>query len=519
VDVSGNDPDGEIARYRLDLDGDGAFEIESSTSILRFARFERAGTYWVRSSVTDDRGAETRDSVAVRVTEPPPQPPPPPSANAAPTAGLVVTPAQGDAPLEVHAHATGTDPDGVVTAVRIDFDGDGLPEASAQGQSLDAAFLYDAAGTYTVTATAVDDDGAIATVTAKVTVRTPQNEAPTGALALSATSGDAPLEVRVSATGADPDGRIVKWEIAANEGDGFLELGESRTATLVYAFDENEYRPRLRLTDDAGATAVIVGPPVTVYRPIAGGTATVTGNPRFDPTLIAPAVWSDGEDAWRFVVTVRDPDGDALAGVPLRVSPTRAALSAPDGTSLGPSVILDAGGLRTGGDGTAGGTLVTDLSTRIERAPVIDFQPFALLFEADAGHGQWRPVARVEGLNANTMVSAAASRVVVYPANVAVCPGTPIEVEVVARRSSDAPSPGSAAAGRYTELRYTDGSILAATTRPGYGAWRTDGAGVIRFGYSPTRADQSKLIHAWVDGQPLRELGLIALKPVSECGS
>jgi hypothetical protein len=156
----------------------------------------------------------------------------------------------------------------------------------------------------------------------------------------------------------------------------------------------------------------------------------------------------------------------------------------------------------TGARGVATGALVTTLSTRIERAPVIAFQPFSLLFEADAGHGEWRPVARVDGLNANTVVSASASRLVVFPPNQAVCPGTPIDFEVQARTIPDAPRPG-AAAGRYAELRYTDGSILAATPRPAWSSWRTDGAGVIRFSYTPSRVDQSRLVEAWVDGQPI----------------
>ncbi|MGH7566422.1 MAG: hypothetical protein ACREK2_06300 [Gemmatimonadota bacterium] len=325
VDAGGSDPDGEIALYRLEVDGE--FEIESSSPIRRTTRFERAGTFWVRLSVTDDGGAVAWDSVSVRVTEwapePPPPLPPPPPTNAAPTAGLTVSPADGEAPLDVEAHATGEDADGIVTEVRIDFDGDGQPDAAVGAASLDAQFRYEDAGTYTVRATTVDDDGAVATATATVTVRPPANLPPTGSLSLSVTSGDAPLEVLASADGSDPDGQIVKWEIEAHAGDGFLELDGSRTATLVYAFDEGVYRPRLLLTDDDGATVVIEGPAVAVYRPIAGANASVSGNPAFDATAIAPAVWSDGEDPWQFVVTVLDPDGEPLSDVPLRVTPTR----------------------------------------------------------------------------------------------------------------------------------------------------------------------------------------------------
>jgi PKD repeat protein len=518
VDAGGTDPDGGIASYRVEVEGE--FTIESSSPIRRSTRFERPGTFWVRLAVTDDRGAQARDSLAVHVSERAPEaPPPPPPDQAAPTASLIVTPSEGQAPLDVAAHVVGHDTDGVVTAIRVDFDGDGVPDASGDGASLDASFHYQDAGTYAVTATAVDDDGEVGAATTVVTVHPSANLPPTGTLSLSVASGDAPLEVRASAVGTDPDGRIVKWEIEANAGDGYLELDDGRSATLIYAFDEAAYTPRLRLTDDAGASVTIVGPAVTVYRPIADGSASIRGNPQFDTTAIAPAVWADGQDPWRVTVTVRGHDGDPLAGVRLRLTSDRPPLAAPDGTSLGPGATLVGGELRTGADGTAAGMLTTTLSTRIERAPVIDFRPFGMRIEADAGHGQWREVARIDGLNANTTVSATASRVILRPTNQAVCPGTSIEFEVQARSRADAPSPNSAAGGRYAELRFTDGSIVPAVPRPGYGAWRTDAGGVIRFVYAPVRADQSKLVEAWVDGQPIGELEVIALEPISRCSS
>ncbi|HUP20050.1 MAG TPA: hypothetical protein VM778_08870, partial [Gemmatimonadota bacterium] len=285
----------------------------------------------------------------------------------------------------------------------------------------------------------------------------------------------------------------------------------------VYGFRETAYQPRLRLTDEVGASTVVAGPAVTVHRPIGGGNGVVTGNPRFDATGIAPGVWSNGTDPWRFDVTVVSSAGQPLAGVPLRATPTRAPLSAPDGTSLGPGAIAGPGPLVTDGGGGASGTLVTSLSTRIEEAPAIGFRPFALLVEGDAGHGQWRSVARIEGLNANSTVAAADTRLLVRPANLAVCPGTPIEFEIQAVNRSDAPSPGAPGANQYSVLRYTDGTLVAATPQPGYGTWRTDAAGIIRFSYAPTRADQSRLVRAWVDGQPIDELVVLALRPESEC--
>lgn len=516
VEAGGSDPDGRIAEYRLEIDGEIA--VDSATPIQRAVRFESAGAFLVRLSVTDDRGAEARDSLVVFVAPRAPDPPPPPPGNSPPVVALQVTPIDGTAPLEVTARATATDPDGVVTAVGIDFDGDGRPDAEAAGAEIEATFRYQTPGSWTVRATAADDRGAQRTAVASVTVR-PSNLPPTGSLSLSVTSGDAPLSVLASASGSDPDGTIVKWEIEADAGDGFLEMDGSLAASLVYPFDESTYRPRLRLTDDRGAVTVVAGPEVTVYRPIGDADASVRGNDAFSSTSIAPAVWADGQDRWRVAVTVRDRGGEPLADVPLRLVALREALSAPDGTSLGPGASVASGGLRTDGGGSATGTLTTTLSTRIEAAPVIAFQPFALAIEADGGHGRWLEVARLQGLNANTTVSATASRVAIHPQNQAVCPGDAIEIEVVALSRPDAPAPGAPATGRFAELRYTDGSILRATPKPGYADWRTDGAGGIRFGYVPTRADQSKLVEAWVDGQPIGQLGIIALKPVSQCAS
>jgi PKD repeat protein len=513
VETGGQDPDGEIVSYRLAIDGE--LTIESDAPIRRTVRFERPGAFPVVASVTDDRGAEARDSIVVDVSPRAPDPPPP-ADNSPPTVELLVTPLEGRAPLEVTARSVAADADGAVTAVAIDFDGDGGADAEVAGAEVEASFRYASAGSYTVRATAVDDDGATGSAAAAVTVR-PSNLPPTGSLSLSVTSGDAPLSVLATAEGSDPDGTIVKWEIEASEGDGFLELDGSRSASLVYQFDETAYRPRLRLTDDRGATTVVAGPAVTVYRPIGDADASVRGNDAFASTAIAPAVWSDGQDRWRVTVIVRDRAGDPLPDVPLRLVPERAGLFAPDGTPLGPGAIAETG-LRTGAGGAATGTLTTTLSTRIEAAPVIGFQPFSLAIEADAGHGRWLEVAHVGGLNANATVSATASRVTIRPPNQAVCPGDPIEIEVLARSRPDAPAPG-AAPGRFVVLRYTDGSILPASPGRGYADWRTDGSGAIRFDYRPVRADQSKLVEAWVDGQPVGQLGVIALEPASECGS
>ncbi len=85
--------------------------------------------------------------------------------NASPTASFTWS---GSGPFEVSLDGSGSsDPDGSVVAWRWDF-GDGSPADSVSGAQ--AAHAYGAAGTYAVTLTVTDDDGATGSVVQQVTV-------------------------------------------------------------------------------------------------------------------------------------------------------------------------------------------------------------------------------------------------------------------------------------------------------------------------------------------------------------
>ena len=84
--------------------------------------------------------------------------------NQAPSASLIVTPAGGVAPVVVSATASGTDADGSVASISIDF-GDGTVVNGAT-----ASHTYSVAGTYTVTAKVTDNLGATATAKSTVSV-------------------------------------------------------------------------------------------------------------------------------------------------------------------------------------------------------------------------------------------------------------------------------------------------------------------------------------------------------------
>lgn len=150
------DADGTIASYAWDF-GDGA----TATGVTPAAHaYAAAGTYQVKLTVTDDKGASGTVTKAVTVTAGP--------ANQNPVASFTATPT--DLTVAVDGTAS-TDPDGSVASYAWNF-GDG---STATGST--ASHPYAAAGTYTVTLTVTDNLGAVNTVTKSVTVVAPAGAA------------------------------------------------------------------------------------------------------------------------------------------------------------------------------------------------------------------------------------------------------------------------------------------------------------------------------------------------------
>ena len=150
------DADGTIASYAWDF-GDGA----TATGVTPAAHaYAAAGTYQVKLTVTDDKGATGTVTKAVTVTAGP--------ANQNPVASFTATPT--DLTVAVDGTAS-TDPDGSVASYAWNF-GDG---STATGST--ASHPYAAAGTYTVTLTVTDNLGAVNTVTKSVTVVAPAGAA------------------------------------------------------------------------------------------------------------------------------------------------------------------------------------------------------------------------------------------------------------------------------------------------------------------------------------------------------
>ncbi|WP_024285418.1 PKD domain-containing protein [Cellulomonas sp. KRMCY2] len=171
--------------------------------------------------------------------------------NLVPTASFTAATTYLDASVDGSASS---DPDGTIASYAWDF-GDG---ATGTGQT--ATHTYATAGTYTVSLTVTDDDGATGTTTGQVvTVDPPVNQVPVAAF----TSSVASLAVSVDGSASsDPDGTIASY--AWDFGDG--ATGTGQTATHTYA-TAGTYTVSLTVTDDDGATGTTTGQVVTVDPP------------------------------------------------------------------------------------------------------------------------------------------------------------------------------------------------------------------------------------------------------------
>jgi PKD repeat protein/subtilisin family serine protease len=141
--TSSYDPDGSIVSYSWDF-GDGATATGSRVT----KRYSAAGTYTVTLTVTDNRGATNSASQTITVTSP----------NQPPVASFTFSPANPNPGDTVTFDASASsDPDGSIVSYSWNF-GDGNT-----GSGVTASHVYSAAGTYTVTLTVTDNQGATST--------------------------------------------------------------------------------------------------------------------------------------------------------------------------------------------------------------------------------------------------------------------------------------------------------------------------------------------------------------------
>ncbi len=242
-DASGSaDADGTVAAYAWDF-GDASAAGSGAKPVHSYAS---AGTYPVRLTVTDDRGATATVGHDVTVTAP--------VVNQPPSAAFTSSSADLAASFDASGSA---DADGTVAAYAWDFG-----DASAAGSGAKPVHSYAVAGTYPVRLTVTDDRGATATVGHDVTVTAPAVNQPPSA-AFTSSSADLAASFDASAS-ADADGTVAAY--AWDFGDASA-AGSGAKPVHSYAA-AGTYPVRLTVTDDRGATAT-VGHDVTVTAPAA----------------------------------------------------------------------------------------------------------------------------------------------------------------------------------------------------------------------------------------------------------
>ena len=236
-----------------------------------------AGTYSLTAKAYDNNGAVTTSSaVSVRVNQPPTVSITTPADNA-----IYVAPATFD------ISATAKDADGSIDKVAF-YNG-----ATLLGVVNASPYTFNwknvAAGTYTLTAKAYDNDDDVTTSSAiAITVNTPVNQSPSAAITAPAnnTVFTAPASITIDAVATDSDGTISKVEFY----NGVSLLATSTTSPYTYNWKNvtvGTYAITVKSYDNANVTATSAVVNLVVNNNQAP-TVRVT-SPVDNTTFIAPA--------------------------------------------------------------------------------------------------------------------------------------------------------------------------------------------------------------------------------------
>ena len=238
-----NQSTGNITSYSWNF-GDGG----SSPEVNPVHTFRSPGVYTVQLTVTGPGGSSNVSrQISVQSATPP-------------VAAFTQDRTSGPSPLVVRFSDQST---GVITSRAWNF-GDGTISAETN-----PTHTFTAVGTYNVMLT-VTGPGGSSSVTRQITVQNPTIPAPIAALAVSQSSGNAPLTVQFDAS--DSSGQIdsYNWDF----GDG--QLGAGRIVTHEFA-SPGEYQVRLLVVGPGGQSEARTT--ITVVRPPDAPIASFTLNP------------------------------------------------------------------------------------------------------------------------------------------------------------------------------------------------------------------------------------------------
>jgi len=266
------DVDGTIVSYAWAF-GDGT--TDSGATVWH--RFNAAGVRTVTLTVTDDDGAQDVETHSVQVG----------SVNNPPVAAFAFSPAQPLVAEWVQFDASASsDSDGSVVSFAWAF-----ADGSAPATGPYVYHQFATAGTFPVTLTVTDDDGATNSTTRNVQVGTPA-QPPVAAFTYSPASPVPGQPITFNASSSfDPDGQIVSYQWDLN-GDG---TNDASSAVVQVSYASSGVVPvRLTVTDQTGLQNS-----VTQMITVAVAGPGPTGQPAMGFT---PGFFIWGADTWHVTV-------------------------------------------------------------------------------------------------------------------------------------------------------------------------------------------------------------------------
>lgn len=232
-----------INRFDWDFDGNGTIDLTDTVGRDQVRSYTVPGTYAVSLKITDSQGrTDTRVKNVV-------------IGNALPVVNAAASPTNGQVPLTVSFTATATDSDGIAR-YDWDFDGDGTYDRTVTGSVGNTSFAYDTVGSYVPKVRVTDGRGASIVVSVPtMEVRAAPVGSPRATLALSRTSGPAPLAVTLSATVSDPQGQTVQSYQWDPDGNGVFDASTT-VNSFAYSYPSaGIFYPRVRITMADGRQA------------------------------------------------------------------------------------------------------------------------------------------------------------------------------------------------------------------------------------------------------------------------
>jgi len=277
------DPDGAIAQYAWDCNGDGTYELASASPIGASCLFTAVGTYTIGLQVIDDDGGTATDTASVVVGNDPPTADP---------GGPYVSDEGSPVPLD--GSASSDVGGGVVVQWEWDCTDDGSYDVTA-ASGVSNACTYTDDGVFTARLRVTDDDGATAMATTSITVA---NLAPSLTPITGPVTGDEGSPLSFSATATDPGADDVPTlSYTWSWGDGTADSSGASPAAHVWD-DEGTYTVTVLVDDqDGGTDTDSIDVVVSNVAPIIDSTPSTSA---FEGVL------------WSYAPTAIDPGADTL---------------------------------------------------------------------------------------------------------------------------------------------------------------------------------------------------------------